>query len=230
MTNAQQRFDVYSSAWLSGVSGDVIARLGARSETRDYSQNETVYALGGPQEWLWGLGRGRVKVLVAMNEMEPVLGHIHHPGAWFGESELIHGIDGLVEMRTVEQCSITRIHFSRFEAIANDRPELWRAFAKLASMNQLLAMSAANDLALRTGRSRIVAALLRLCGRRGVVQGSWMSDTVQASQQDIASLGNLSLSNTSLHLSALAREGLIRLEYGRVVILEPDRLTDLVAG
>lgn len=217
-------FDVFTSAWLQGVSTETVGRLRRITEFHNYKHNDTIYALGGPQNYLWGTARGRVNVLVAMNEMDPVLGHVHHPGAWFGESELIHGIDGLVEMRAVSDTRVARVPYHPFRKKAHENPELWEAFARLTSMNQLLAMSAANDLALRTSRQRLAATLLRLSGRRGVLQGSIPSDTVRASQQDLARLANVSVSKASVHLGDLAREGLIRLEYGKAMILDETNL------
>lgn len=221
-------YDVFSSAWLDGVSHDPLRELRQISDVVQFEHNSVIYSLGGPQEWLWGIASGRVQVRVAMMEMEMVLGHVHHPGAWFGESELANKLDGLVEMKAVGTTVVSRVPYKRFRAIANRHPELWEAFARLTSMNQLLAMSAANDLALRTSRKRLAATLLRLSGRRGVRQGSWHSNVVHASQQDIAHLANVSLSKTSLHLGELANEGLVLLYYGRIEINEPDKLTTIV--
>lgn len=221
-------FDVFASAWLLGVSTKTVGQLQRIAEFYDYKHNDTIYALGGPQNYLWGTASGRVNVLIAMNEMEPVLGHVHHPGAWFGESELIHGIDGLVEMQAVGDTRVARVPYQPFRKLAYDTPELWEAFARLTSMNQLLAMSAANDLALRTSRQRLAATLLRLSGRRGVHQGSVPSDTVRASQQDLARLANVSTSKASVHLGDMARGGLIRLEYGKTMILDETKLRKVI--
>ena len=129
---------------------------------------------------------GQVQVRIPLIEMEPVLGHIHQPGAWFGESELIQGVDGLVEMKAVGPTAVAKVPYSRFRQLAYRQPDLWEAFTRLTSMNQLLAMSAANDLVLRTSQKRIAATLLRLSGRRGVLQGSYQADVVNASQQEVA--------------------------------------------
>ena len=223
-------FDVFASAWLHSVPTEIVRLIHPISEIIEYKNKDTIYALGGPQEYLWGVVGGRVNVLVAMSEMDPVLGHVHHPGAWFGESEVIHGIDGLVEMKAVGVTRVARLPYAAFRKHANSHPSLWEAFARLTSMNQLLAMSAANDLALRTSRQRLAATLLRLSGKRGVLQGSRPADTVRASQQDIATLANVSASKASAHLGTMANEGLIRLEYAQVAILDEAKLLEVIEG
>ena len=223
-----QPFPVFSSAWLRGVSGESLQKLKQISEIVDYKDKETIYAIGGPQNFLYGTVSGKVQVRLALTEMEPVLGHIHHPGAWFGESELLLDVDGLVEMKAAGDVRLVRITYSRFRPLANARPDLWEAFARLTSMNQLLAMSAANDLAQRTTRKRIAAALLRLGGWRGALQGAEPADTVVASQQELADLSNIALSKISVYLGEMADEGLIRLEYGRTVLVDLDGLRRVV--
>lgn len=227
---SNDEFDVFASAWLQGVPTEELSKLGRITEFVNYSDKDTIYALGGPQKWLWGVVSGRVKVLVAMIEMDPVLGHIHHAGAWFGESELIHGIDGLVEMKALGKARLAKVPYSQFRNLAYDSPVLWEAFSRLTSMNQLLAMSAANDLALRTSRQRLAATLLRLCGKRGVLQGSHSSNVVSASQQDIATLANISASKASVHLGDLAKERFIELAYGRVDVLDENGLLAVIGN
>lgn len=220
--------DVWAAGWLRSMPPDVVEKLRALSDRIAVGDKALVYAHGAEQKWLWGVVAGQVRVHVALNEMEPTLGHIHHVGAWFGESEPLLEVPGLVEMRASGETTVEKIAYARFRRLANEHPELWEGLARLTAMNQVLAMTAANDLALRTGRKRLAAALLRLSGQRAVLQGSLEVAIVKTSQQDIAGLANLALSKVSAHLGALAGANLIRLEYGRIRILDPDGLQDVI--
>ncbi|MEM1074451.1 MAG: Crp/Fnr family transcriptional regulator [Pseudomonadota bacterium] len=222
------RSDVYASAWLKGLTTDAINDLQAITEFMEYENKDTIYAIGGPQQWIWGICSGCVKVLVAMAKMDPVVGHIHHPRAWFGESEPLLGIDGLVEMKAIGQTTVARVPYTKFKECADGKPELWEAYARLCSMNQLLAVAAANDLALVRSEKRIAATLLRLSGQRSVLQGSEASDIVHANQQEVATLANISLSKASGHLNKMAREGFIDLRYGHISILDPRGLQTVI--
>lgn len=222
------RADVFRSAWLQHVSPEVIGRLRDLSDKVVFEDRSVIYAAGAEQKWLWGVVAGQVRVEVALNEMQPTLGHIHHPGAWFGESEPLLNMPGLVEMAAAGETTLERIPFSRLKKLANIHPELWEGVARLTAMNQLLAMMAANDLALRTGRKRLAAALLRLAGQRAAFQGSLQTDTVKVSQQEISGLANLALSKVSVCLGDFAREQLIRQEYGRIMILSQERMLAVI--
>ncbi|WP_209509564.1 Crp/Fnr family transcriptional regulator [Ruegeria sp. HKCCE4150] len=220
--------DVFDARWLSGVSEASKSELKRLTEFQNFDVGDIIYALGGPQKWLWAIVDGQVQIRVAFIETEPVLAHMYHAGAWFGESELIHGIDGLIEVKATVPTKVARIAYTPFRRIADERPELWRAFALLASMNQLLAMSAANDLTLTKPKQRIAATLLRLSGQRGNIQGSGSADEIRASQQDIANLANIARSKASIHLRSLATSGLIETNYNRFKLLDHKGLTKLI--
>ncbi len=220
--------DVFAARWLSGVSKDAINELKRLTEFQTFDVGDTLYALGGPQKWLWAIVGGQVQIRVAFIETEPILAHIYHAGAWFGESELINGVDGLIEVKATEPTKAVRIAYSPFRRLADERPELWQAFALLASMNQLLAMSAANDLTLTRPRQRIAATLLRLSGQRGNIQGSGSANEIRVSQQDLANLANIARSKASIHLSALAQSGLIETSYGRFELLDAECLNKVI--
>ena len=223
-----ENINVFASAWLRDLSVEQVRRLSEITEFVDLGSDDTVYAMSGPQEYLWGISSGQVRVHVALNEEEPMLGHIHRAGAWFGESELIQNVDGLVEMKAYGETKLAKIAYTRFRKLAKTTPDIWEAFARLASMNQLLAMSAANDLVLRKSKDRIAATLLRLSGRRGVIQGTQTSDIVEVNQQDLARLANIVRSKASVHLRALADEGYIEPQYAAIRLLDPVGLSNSI--
>lgn len=220
--------DVFAASWLHGVPAEIVEQLRQISDTKSYKDGQVVYASGSPQEYLWGVKTGQLRMAVAMNELQPVLGHIHHAGAWLGETAVILGSPAFVEMRATDSVTMTRLKYSQFKALADKHPTLWAGLAKLTAYNQLLAMSAAKDLVLRTSRERIAATLLRLAGHRGVVQASAKTNAVLATQKELADLANLALSKTSEHLRDMSKDGLIGLEYKRIVLKDLDGLKNMV--
>ena len=117
--------DVFSARWLNDVPPAAIEKLRSVSDRISIPNRGTVYGLGAEQRWLWGISSGQVRVHVSLNEMEPVLGHIHQAGAWFGESEPLQQLPGLVEMQAAGEISVARIDFARFRAIADSVSPCW---------------------------------------------------------------------------------------------------------
>ncbi len=221
--------DAFSSVWLRGIAASLVDQMRALSTRVHVGDKRVVYAQGKEQACLWGIVQPEVRVQVALSEMKPTLGHIHHRGARFGESEPLLELPGIVEMRAAGDTVIEKVDYARFRRLAGRNPELWEALARLASMNQLLAMGAANDLALRTGRERLAAAILRLAGHRGVLQGAETTLELRVNHQDMTGLANLARLKVSEHLKALCEMSLIDLDYGCITMRDTAGLAALIS-
>ena len=222
--NPNDKLKAFDAKWLRSVPGLVISELCSSADFITIPHGQIIYGLGTDQNWLWGLQRGCARVHVCMNEMEPILGHLHHPGAWFGETEVLQNISSPVEMRAAGEVSVVRIHYVKFRSLANQNPALWEALAILASMNQTLGMSAANDLVMRTSSKRLAAVLLRLSGDRANYQETTISTTIRANQDEIANLANLSISKTSEELAGFKKAKAVHHKYGKVEIIDSHKL------
>lgn len=219
-----QDTDPFEAQWLTGTQAAAIGALRAAAIPIDLPRGGVVYAHGRPQKSIYGILTGQVRVIVSTNEMHPALGHIHGPGGWFGEVESILGIDSYVQMEADVKTRLCRISLRRFRAVAAGYPQLWEATTRLTAYNLWLATSAANDLLLRTPLFRIAAVLLRLSGRRAATQGSSPLNSIRASQQEIANLANVARSTASKILNGLQNDGVLCLDYGRVAILDTQKL------
>jgi CRP-like cAMP-binding protein len=220
---------VFDASWLSNLSRDALDAFRASCSFVKVPNGHSIYRLGSRQNRLWGVAEGQVRVHVATNEMQPVLGHIHTPGSWFGEVEFVLSQPAYVEMAAAGDSMLCRVDGKNFRRLARQFPELWESVARLASLNLWMATSAANDLALRTGQKRIAAVILRLSGNRAAVQNNAPVDTIHASQQEVAELSNVARTTAWKILKEFRKLGLIELDYARVTILSRQGLLDVLA-
>ncbi len=153
--------------------------------------------------------------------------HAVGPGYLFGELELILDLARFFEMKTYEKTSLLSIRSRDIELIAEKRPEVWRAIARLADTHEALAVASVDDLMLRDPRKRLAASLLRLAGQRWTFQLPPSLNPVPVTQQELSEVANLSRTVTAGILAEFNRTGLVRTEYGRVHILKPKRLSDI---
>lgn len=220
--------DPFESSWLRNLSPQAIDGLRERCSLVPFPSGSCIYRIGLNQDSLWGVLDGQVRVLVATNELPPVLGHIHAPGAWFGEVEFTLSHPAYVEMQAAGDTRLYRIEHSAFRDLSQQHPQLWESVARLACLNLWLTTAAANDLVLRTAEMRIAAVLLRLSGHRSAIQGSPPLTTVHANQQEIASLANVARTTASKTLQKFREQGAIGLDYGRVSMIRPQQLEQLL--
>jgi CRP-like cAMP-binding protein len=218
------------SGWLGQVPpplADAILRAGSPRSFRD---GEVIYGLGQDQSSLWGIASGLVRMWVTMNEQPPRFGHVAGPGFWFGETEFVTGRPGIIEMAVAGETTMLTVPRRAFGRVVAEHPGAWSAVALLAVLNQGLAIGAADDLMIRDARQRLCAVLLRLSSNRNAFQRTPPVAHVPATQAEIAEAANLSRSSTAALLAEMSGAGLIRTEYRRIDILDPDGLTRLLVG
>jgi CRP-like cAMP-binding protein len=220
--------DLFSASWLQNLPADARQRLRKVCTAVDFPRGGFVYRFGAEQDRLWAVQGGQVRVLVSTNEMHPVLGHIHGPGAWFGEVEFSLSVAAYVEMEAVAGTRLFRISRQAFERVADRHPQVWESVARLASMNLWYATSTANDLALRTSKKRVAAALLRLSGHRAAIQGNPPLERISARQQEVADLANVARTTASKILSEFRDRRIIELEYGSITVAAPSKLSGVL--
>ncbi len=218
------------AGWLGELPVSLAGDLLARGEAVTAVRGEVIYGIGDEDRALWGIAVGAVRMNIATNEHEQRLGHVIGPGFWFGEYELLTGAPRAIEMQAAGTCQLLRVPAHAIEALARTAPDIWRWIGRLSAQHTLLALSAADDLMLRSAVGRVAAILLRLSGRRGGHPASLPADTIAASQQDLAEALNLSRATTGQILRDMERDGLVSLDYGAVSITRPDQLADRVVG
>ena len=193
-----------------------------------FSNNELIFSFQDEQISLWCVVNGHVRLSVTMNEQEMVLGHIGGPGFWFGEPSLVTGRPRMLEAMSAGNTEVYSLRRSAFDAIARDHHDAWKSIAELAVCNQALAIGAAEDLLIRSSRKRLAAILLRLSSNRNAFQGNEAIDFLPSTQQEIASMANLSRSSASEILAEFASAAAIQVEYRGIRILSPKGLNSFL--
>lgn len=223
---SEQQFAV--TGWLGTLSEPLRAAVLRSANTHVFRPSETVYYSGADGSTLWGIGSGTIKMYISAGEEHLRFCHAVGPGYWFGELELLLNLPRLVEMRASGNARLLCLKDRDLHKIAKAFPEIWLAVARLAATNEALAVAAADDLMLRDPRKRLAATLLRLCGLRWDFQDRPHSLVIPVTLLEIAEIANLSRSVAAKLLSALAANGTLEKEYGRVRISHPDRLEEIL--
>lgn len=221
---------ILKSGWLARVpSGVADLLVGSASPVR-FGEGETVYGFGQRQNRLFGVVSGTVRMWVTMNEQEPRFGHIAGPGFWFGETELVTGKAGIMEMAAYGETLLYAIDRPSIDRLGETIPGIWQAIALLAVMNQGTAIGAADDLLIRNSEQRLAAVLLRLSSRRSAFQGVPPLDRLPVTRAELAEVSSLSQSTTAALVADFVRSGLIRTGYREIVLENPAGLTEIIGS
>lgn len=193
-----------------------------------FGAGENLYHVGDAPSGLFGLVSGRSALMIAPGERGPYLAQLMFPGAWVGDAAIITGETRLVGVRTTRPSLFLNLPLASFQTLAAQQPETWRYLALLTVQGLRLAIGGADDLMLRDPRQRCIAVLLRLAGCRYQTFQFEDAFEIDASQEEIAYLSNLSRNAVGSILRDLQRQGMVELTYKRLCLLSPDTLRGMV--
>lgn len=155
-----------------------------------------------------------------------VTSYFGHPGAWWGHGPLLgYPRTGTVTART--ECIIGILPQRPLEARLAERPADWADVALGLSDLFIMSAGAHADLLIENSRNRVAATLLRLGGNRHRRFPLRVPRAFECTQDELARATGLSRNTAGVHVRSLEREGLIRIGYGQIELLDPAALAAL---
>ena len=212
---------LHSAFWLASCHRDVPQTLVAEGRLERLAAGAWIQTEGETDTGLVVLVRGSADFFAQGRHREPVhLGQVIAGTAW-GHTPQFVGGGRLLSMICSEPCVVLRVPAAALSKIASRHPEIWQAIATLLFLQLRNAVQWGVDMVGLGPRARIAARLLATAryGRAGAV--------LQMSQQSLAETVGLTRKTVNLHLADLQRDGVVRLEYGRIHLLDMERLREL---
>lgn len=117
---------------------------------------------------------------------------------------------------------ILTIEIADFRRVATAHPDAWRHLALLEVENHARTMGFCQDLMVRGCRARLLAILARLDGLHEKLVPE--PAVIDATQEEVADIANLSRSVVSRYLQDMERKGLIRLRRKTIEVVDARRL------
>lgn len=207
-----------SVGWLSEESGQFRARISAIGRWTSLARGESLYEAGDEPVAVYGLGEGRLDILVPLGEDEEVLIHRAPPGFWIGDATILTGTKRAISVRTATDSRVFTVPSGALRHQLTLFPEDWVALQRLSTRNALLATTALAEVLALSPRRRFACLLLRCASADGLVH---------ATQEELGRMTGMSRMAFRRAFRGLMDQGVVRTEYGAVRILEPDRLAEI---
>ncbi|MBR2595618.1 MAG: Crp/Fnr family transcriptional regulator [Solobacterium sp.] len=220
-----------TSPWISGDL-DSLALLTAGRQTSLFRKDTTVYYQGDDAEEIFIVKTGRVRITTyAENGLEKQV-FIAEKGALFGELSIF--------VDNVYRCSAVAIVDSEIYRIpvsdlVNTLQKDWNTtvyFIRSLCRKGLTFEQEILDLSFMQATHRTVKTLLNLCDQYGTpcrIDGQdGIRINIRFSHQDVANLIGSNRVTVSNIFSDLAKDGILTKDSGRYVVLDRQRLLDLL--
>ncbi len=219
-----ERSAILSAPWFSRLSAPLREAILARARVRRLKDGATLATRGAAAAEWCGVARGAVRISTVSLSGKQVTLTYAEPGTWFGDIALFDGLPRTHDADAHGETTLLVVSKSDFHALLAQHIELYDALLRLNCRRLRLMFEHIEDLNTRPLQARLARQLLLLARAYGVAEGGEVRIGLQLAQEDIAQLLGASRQRVNQELKGFEREGAIRVEPTRLVVLSRDRL------
>ncbi|ALV06725.1 Crp/Fnr family transcriptional regulator [Roseateles depolymerans] len=223
-----ERNNIESGPWFSKLSLPLRSDILARAFVRRVPDGALMSVRGEPAvEWV-GVAKGAVRVSsVSLSGKQVTLTYVE-PGTWFGDIALFDGLPRTHDASAHGETTLLVVRKADFKDLLSRHTELYEALLRLNCRRLRLMFDVVEDLNTRPLASRLAKQILLLARSYGVSQGAEGTEEIriglQLAQEDLAQLLGASRQRVNQELKGFEREGAVRVEPTRLVLLSKDKL------
>ncbi|WP_025808512.1 Crp/Fnr family transcriptional regulator [Pseudomonas chlororaphis] len=214
-----------SGQWFSRLPVQLQNSLLANARLRSLAPGQRLFQRGDPPCGLYAVLEGTVRIGAVSEEGKEALLSLVEAPHWFGEISLFDGQPRTHDAYAVGQCSLLNVPQAALLELLDEHPQYWRQLALLMSHKLRLTFINLEQLSLMPAPARVANRLLMIA--RGYGETDTPRRVLHLPQEQLALLLSLSRQTTNQILKDLQGQGILKLGYGEIEILDEDRLRAL---
>ena len=219
-----ERSSIDAGSWFSKLSQPLRQAILARAAVRRLTDGAMLSTRGGAAEEWCGVAKGAVRVSsVSLSGKQVTLTYVE-PGTWFGDIALFDGLPRTHDSNAHGETTLLVVRKADFKELLAQHTELYEALLRLNCRRLRLMFDAVEDLNTRPLASRLAKQILLLARSYGIEQGEEIRIGLQLAQEDLAQLLGASRQRVNQELKGFERDGAVRIEPTRLVVLSKEKL------
>jgi CRP-like cAMP-binding protein len=219
-----EQSNIETGSWFSKLSPALRQAILERAVVRRVADGAILSARGAPAEDWCGVAQGAVRVSsVSLAGKQVTLTYVE-PGTWFGDIALFDGMPRTHDAHAHGATTLLAVRKADFKALLSLHVELYEALLRLNCRRLRLLFDTVEDLNTRPLAARLAKQILLLARSYGVAEGDEIRIGLQLAQEDIAQLLGASRQRVNQELKGFEREGAVRIEPTRLVVLSKVKL------
>jgi CRP/FNR family transcriptional regulator, cyclic AMP receptor protein len=223
----EERNNIDTGAWFSKLSAPLRQAILERASVRRLPDGALIASRGASAEEWVGVARGAVRVSsVSLSGKQVTLTYVE-PGTWFGDISLFDGLPRTHDADVHGATTLLVVRKPDFKDLLARHVELYDALLRLNCRRLRLMFDTVEDLNTRPLAARLAKQILLLARSYGVAQGDEIRIGLQLAQEDLAQLLGASRQRVNQELKGFEREGAVRVEPTRLVVLSREKLMNL---
>ena len=220
----EERQNIESGSWFSKLSQPLRNAILSRAYVRRLADGAPMASRGTPAEDWCGVAKGAVRVsLVSLAGKQVTLTYVE-PGTWFGDIALFDGLPRTHDADAHGETTLLCVRKADFKELLAQHSELYEALLRLNCRRLRLLFNQFEDLNTRPLSARLAKQILLLAKSYGIEHGQEIRIGLQLAQEDLAHLLGASRQRVNQELKGFEREGAVRVEPTRLVVLSREKL------
>ncbi len=219
-----ERAGIEAGSWFARLSQRLRDAILARASVRRLQDGAMLASRGAPADQWCGVAKGAVRVSsVSLSGKQVTLTYVE-PGTWFGDIALFDGLPRTHDANAHGDTTLLVVHKGDFKELLAQHTELYEALLRLNCRRLRLLFDVVEDLNTRPLAARLAKQILLLARSYGVAQGEEIRIGLQLAQEDLAQLLGASRQRVNQELKGFERDGAVRIEPTRLVVLSKEKL------
>ncbi len=216
--------NIESGAWFSKLSLSLRQAILSRAAVRRLGDGKALATRGSPAEEWCGVAKGAVRISSVSLSGKQVTLTYAEPGTWFGDIALFDGLPRTHDADAHGETTLLAVRKADFRELLSQHVELYDALLRLNCRRLRLMFDHFEDLNTRPLQARLAKQILLLARSYGIAQGEEIRVGLALAQEDLAQLLGASRQRVNQELKGFEREGAVRVEPTRLVVLSRDKL------
>lgn len=224
MTNARAyQARLREGHWFSGLPASLQEMLLQAAQVQRLTAGQALFRRGDKPCGLYAVVEGSMRIgAVSVTGKEALL-RLVEPPYWFGEISLFDGQPRTHDAFAESPCTLLHLPQASLLVLLEQQPQHWREFAMLMSQKLRLAFIALEEMSLLPAAPRLARRLLLIAENYG--EGE-LRRVIHLPQEQLALMLAISRQTTNQILKELQAQGILRLTYGEIEIVDVQRLRD----
>jgi CRP/FNR family transcriptional regulator, cyclic AMP receptor protein len=220
----EERANIEAGAWFSKLSQPLREAILSRASVRRMPDGGLFSSRGEQADSWCGVAKGAVRVSsVSLSGKQVTLTYVE-PGVWFGDISLFDGLPRTHDSNAHGESTLLIVRKPDFRELLSQHVELYDALLRLNCRRLRLMFDVIEDLNTRPLGARLAKQILLLARSYGIEQGQEIRIGLQLAQEDLAQMLGASRQRVNQELKGFEREGAVRIEPTRLVVVSKEKL------
>jgi len=207
--------------WYAGLPDALQQALLGMARVQQLSAGQRLFSRGDKPSGLYAVVEGAMRIGAVSESGKEALLTLVEPPYWFGEISLFDGQPRTHDAFAEGPCTLLLLPQASLLALLQRQPGYWRDFALLMSQKLRLAFIALEEMSLLPAAPRLARRLLLIAENYGEGEPRRV---LHLAQEQLALMLAVSRQTTNQILKELEAQGILRLSYGEIEVLDLERL------